>query len=51
MAHSDIQDLLFANQDLAYAEFHAKLIPNIARERVIGVHIPILHEIAKKIHQ
>lgn len=51
MAHSDIQDLLFANQDLAYAEFHAKLIPNIARERVIGVRVPVLREIAKNIHK
>ncbi len=39
------QDLL-SMQDIKYADFHAKLIPNIDRELVIGVRTPMLRKYA-----
>lgn len=36
-------------QDPAYREFHSKLIPNIPKEKIIGVRTPRLREYAKKI--
>lgn len=38
---------LFGMQDLAYKEFHSKLIPNVASGRVIGVRTPQLRKYAK----
>lgn len=32
---------LFEMQDVGYRDFHAKLIPNIPKERVIGVRTQI----------
>lgn len=40
------QSMLFALQDAAYADFQAKLIPNIPRERIIGVRVPRLRQLA-----
>ena len=45
----DIQQVLFESRDLAYREFQAKLIPNIAKESILGVRTPILREMAKKL--
>ena len=42
---------LFQLQDLAYREFHSKLIPNVEKERIIGVRTPILRNYAKKIYK
>lgn len=39
---------LFELQDLKYRDFNAKLIPNIDREKVIGVRMPELKKIAKE---
>ena len=36
-------------QDLAYRDFHAKLIPNVDKETVIGVRTPALRAYAKKL--
>ena len=44
----DIQKILFEHQDLKYKNFHAKLIPNIPKELIIGVRIPILRRLAKE---
>ena len=43
----DIKSKLFENQDLKYRDFHSSLIPNIDKERFIGVRTPILRKMAK----
>lgn len=45
----DIITKLFELQDKEYQSFHAKLVPNIAPESVIGVRIPLLRDLAKKL--
>lgn len=40
-------DRLFALAEPEYAEFQAKLTPNLARERFIGVRVPLLRALAK----
>lgn len=42
-----IRDELFKEQDLKYRDFQSKLIPNIEKEKIIGVRIPVLRRIAK----
>lgn len=42
---------LFNNQDLDYRNFNSKLIPNINKEKIIGVKTPILRKIAKEIKE
>ena len=42
-----IQEMLFQNQDLKYKEFHAKLMPTINPESIIGVRIPVIRTLAK----
>lgn len=44
-----IQKELFAMQDLKYRDFHAKLIPTVERETVIGVRVPELRKYSKKL--
>ena len=38
---------LFALQDLKYKEFHAKLMPTINPESIIGVRVPVIRTLAK----
>lgn len=38
-------------QDLAYRDFHAKLVPNIDKKTVIGIRTPVLRNFAKKFYQ
>lgn len=45
----EIRKNLFALQDETYRAFHAKLMPNIAYERIIGVRTPILRAYAKEV--
>jgi len=45
-----IRKKLFDNQDLEYRNFNSKLIPNISRDKIIGVRTPILRKIAKDIY-
>ena len=42
-----VQAELFEMQDLTYRDFHAKLIPTIDKETVIGVRTPMLRAYAK----
>jgi 3-methyladenine DNA glycosylase AlkD len=42
-----IQEMLFQNQDLKYKEFHAKLMPTINPESIIGVRVPVIRTLAK----
>ena len=41
--------ILFKNQDLKYKEFNSKLIPNIDKNKIIGVRMPVIRKIAKEI--
>ena len=45
----NIKEELLALQDISYADFQAKLIPNIPRDLFIGVRVPELRKLAKKI--
>lgn len=40
---------LFALRDENYKEFHARLIPDIPKERIIGVRTPALRALAKRV--
>ena len=44
-----VRKILFDNQDLKYRDFNSKLIPNINKEKIIGVRMPIIRNIAKDI--
>lgn len=39
---------LFDLQDTSYADFHARLIPTVERDRIIGVRTPALRKFAKE---
>ena len=43
-----VQQDLFTMQDLKYRNFHAKLMPTVEKESVIGVRVPVLRTYAKK---
>lgn len=40
---------LFKMQDLKYRDFHAKLMPTVDKETIIGIRVPELRKFAKKI--
>ena len=42
-----VQEELFAMQDVGYRDFHAKLMPTMDKDRVIGVRTPALRAFAK----
>ena len=44
-----IVDKLFENKDLKYKEFTFSLIPNVNKESIIGVRIPVIRKIFKEI--
>ena len=43
-----VQNSLFEMQDISYRDFHAKLIPNVNKEFIIGVRTPKLRKFAKE---
>ena len=43
----NVRDRLLAMRDLSYRDFTAKLIPNVEKERVIGIRTPVLRAFAK----
>lgn len=43
-----VQQELFAMQDLGYRDFQAKLMPTVDKSRVIGVRTPVLRKYAKQ---
>lgn len=43
-----VQGRLFELQDLKYRDFHAKLMPTVSKEYVIGVRTPALRKFAKE---
>ena len=45
----EIQRHLFELQDMAYRDFHSRLMPDIDKETVIGIRVPMLRKYAKSI--
>lgn len=45
----DITNRLFSLQDLGYRDFHAKLMPTVSKEKIIGIRTPVLRSFAKTI--
>ena len=45
---NELQKMLFDLQDESYREFHARLIPEIPKERIIGVRTPQLRAFARR---
>lgn len=45
-----ITKMLFDNQDIEYREFNSKIIPDIDKDKIIGVRMPVIRDIAKKIY-
>ncbi|MDD7284821.1 MAG: DNA alkylation repair protein [Candidatus Fimisoma sp.] len=45
----EIEKMLFELQDAEYGDFHSRLVPQLERNRIIGVRTPQLKKLAKKI--
>ena len=45
----EIRARLFELQDIKYRDFHAKLVPNIDPEKIIGVRTPVLRKLAAEL--
>lgn len=45
---TELQKSLFELQDLKYRDFHAKLLPEIKKEKIIGIRTPNLRKFAKE---
>lgn len=45
---NELQSALFELQDLEYRDFHSSLMPDIEKENVIGIRIPVLRKFAKE---
>ncbi len=43
-----VQARLFELQDLAYRDFHSRLMPTVPKEKIIGVRVPELRKFAKE---
>lgn len=48
---TELQKKLFTLRDEKFGDFQAKLLPNIPRERVIGVRTPVLKAFAKEFYK
>ena len=46
-----IQENLFQLQDLGYRNFHSKLMPNVCKDKIIGVRVPQLRKFAKELNK
>lgn len=44
----DVRKRLFEMQDTGYRDFHARLIPTVEKEKIIGIRTPILRKFAKE---
>ena len=44
-----IVNILKANADEKYADFHSRLVPTIERERILGVRTPVMRKLAKEL--
>ena len=45
----DIKKRLFALSDSTYRDFHSRLMPNVEKEKIVGVKIPDIRVLAKEI--
>lgn len=45
----DVSTHLLSLRDDKYGDFHASLIPNVLRERIIGIRMPVLRAFAKEL--
>ena len=45
----DIKKRLLEMQDVAYRDFHARLMPTVSKEKIIGIRIPEIKKLAKEI--
>lgn len=43
-----VQRRLFELQDVEYRDFHARLMPTVEKEKIIGIRIPVLRKFAKE---
>lgn len=50
-SYEEFWKIIYACREEAYANFNAKLIPEIKREQIIGIRIPNLRRIAAKINK
>ena len=41
---TELQKQLFELQDIKYRDFHSKLMPETAKEKIIGIRIPVLRK-------
>ena len=48
-AVAELRAALFAMQDENYRDFHAKLIPNVDKETIIGVRVPRMRAYARTV--
>ncbi len=46
---NEIVNKLFTYQDLKFKEFNSKLLPNIDKNNIIGVKVPIIRKLSKEI--
>lgn len=44
-----LKEKLLSLEDIPYREFHSKLMPEIEKERIIGIRVPVLRSLAKEI--
>ena len=44
-----IQKRLFALQDFGYRDFHSRLLPTLAKEKIIGIRMHVLRKFAKSL--
>lgn len=44
----NVQKRLFEMQDTGYRDFHARLIPTVKKEKIIGIRTPMLRKFAKE---
>ena len=49
MNNTEIRKRLFDMRDVAYRDFQAGLIPNLEKDRLIGVRTPLLRQLAKQL--
>lgn len=45
---SSLHEKLFDLQDMGYRDFHARLIPDVPKEKIIGIRTPVLRKFAKE---
>lgn len=44
-----IREKLFSMQDLSYREFHSRLMPDVEKDTVIGIRVPVLRKYVKEL--